>query len=239
MRAAQVIARLKPVVESWGQPYFVTLTQGPTVDGEALKPTIDTMLANIGKCKDRAKKRQQRNGEAKFVGVRKLECTYNVRDNRYHPHFHVLVNGAGIAQNLVADWLSLNPGADVKAQNYKPANNDSLVELAKYMTKLTATGGGKNERKIYVDGLHTMFVAMSGIRTIQTFGFKLPAEKEVDGEASDNGEAVSVSRWIPELSDWGNTDTGELLSGYVPSEAMKDVIAGVTVSPHYNVAGNG
>ena len=235
IRTAQVISRLTPVFDSWNERYFVTLTQGTTVTGEALRPTIAAMQQNFTRCKDRGKKRSQRKDGAKFVGIRKLEVTYNVRDNRFHPHYHALLNSEETAQNLMMDWLSLNPGASPNAQHVTPANNGSLVELSKYMTKLTATDS-KGNRQIYVDGLHTMFQALNGVRTLQTFGFTLPAIKEATGEAKAV-DPIGKYQWISQLSDWGDMETGELLSGYVPSEAMKQVIDSIVVSPNYNQYG--
>lgn len=234
IRTAQVIERLTPVFEQWGEAYFVTLTQGSTVDGEALKCTIDTMQANFTKCKYRAQNRSKRAGAAKFVGIRKLEVTYNGRDNKYHPHYHVLVNDENVARNLVADWLQLNPLASPNAQHVAPANKNSLAELAKYMTKITATDS-KGNRRIYADGLHTMFSALNGVRTMQTFGFKLPPEKECEPEASApaSNNVVSVSQWLKDIADWVNHDTGELLSGYIPSDAMKQVVESICMSHHY------
>lgn len=236
MRTAQVINRLKPVFDAWQEPYFVTLTQGATVDAEQLRSTIDAMFANFERCKERAKKRHQRGKGGKFVGIRKIECTYNVRVNKYHPHFHVLVDGAGVAQSLVDDWLSLNAGANAQAQDCRQANSNSLQELAKYMTKLVATGG-KGQRRMYADALNNIFEAFTGIRTIQTFGFKLPPEQESAGEASDEREVVAIADWVPQLADWANMETGELLSGYIPSAAIEAIVGGITKTPYYKRGG--
>lgn len=174
IRTAQVIERLTPVFEQWHEAWFVTLTQGPNVSGEALKVTIADMQKNFVRCKDRAKKRSQRAGVAKFVGIRKLEVTYNGRDNSYSPVFKVLVCDKEIAYNIVSDWVKLNPQST--------ANIQQCTDPLKEMTSVTLhaiTDENSDDPLSYIDAKHTMIASMDKIRTMQTFGFTLPDDEKV------------------------------------------------------------
>jgi hypothetical protein len=106
------------------------------------------------------------------------------------------------------------------------------MELFKYFAKLLSSAGanGPGKRVIYADALDVAFKAVDGLRTFQNFGFKLSASKKIKLE---RGEVESVATWIGQLGDWADTDTGELLSGYIPSDAMKEVAGRVVARDGY------
>ena len=252
IRTAQLIRRYEPIFKEWQDAHFVTLTL-PNVPASGLPAGIAELYAGFVACKDRAKKRAQRGKAPKFVGVRKLECTYNPYSDDFHPHFHLIVDNGENAKNLVADWLGVFPQADAKAQDYRRTDANTLIEIFKYFTKLISNNRGDQVKPmaIHADALHVMFTAIAGCRTFQSFGFKLPPEKEDESDQATCADVIAVAPWITELGDWGNSDTGELLSGYIPSEAVKDIIAnrvivragypgtGCRDFAHYKRPGNG
>jgi hypothetical protein len=181
IRTAQLIRRYEPIFKEWQDAHFVTLTL-PNVPASGLPAGIAELYAGFVTCKERAKKREQRGKAPKLVGVRKLECTYNAFNDDFHPHFHFIVDNAQAGRALVADWLSVFSQADAKAQDCRPADANSLLEVFKYFTKLISgrQGDGIKPRLIHADALHVMFTAIAGCRTFQSFGFKLPAENESD-----------------------------------------------------------
>lgn len=238
IRTAQLIRRYEPIFKGWQDVHFVTLTL-PNVPAAGLSAGIADLYAGFVACKDRAKKRAQRGKAPKLVGVRKLECTYNAYNDDFHPHFHFILDNAQSGRALVSDWLELFPQSDAKAQDCRPADANSLHEIFKYFTKLISgrQGDGIKPRAIHADALNLMFEAITGCRTFQSFGFRLPTENESENERVSCADVIAVAPWIAELSDWANSETGELLSGYIPSDAMKEIVSRVIVRPGY--PGNG
>jgi len=196
IRTAELINKYKCVFDAWGQDiYMVTLTV-QNCKGEALQSTIKEMLKVFTKVKDNLRKEKYKEliGR-KFEGLRKIECT-SIRDNDFHPHFHVLVRGKRAALALRVLWVRLcrkssilhaRLKVDYGEDNYKyiqdirKADENSLKEIFKYFTKLISTSS--KDRKVYIDRNDTIFKSMQGIRVFQPFGFKISdynqQEKEI------------------------------------------------------------
>ena len=223
IRTAKLINQYKPHFQDWQNPQFVTLTI-PNVHATELRRTLEAMQINFRKVKDSLNKTAKRNGRTKLKGVRKLECTFNLIRNDYHPHYHFLIEGLDNSIELVNRWLNAYPSANIKAQDIRKADDKSLIEVFKYFTKLITTGPN-GKRVIYADALDIIFNAVSGLRTFQNLGFKLSSIQNDDSDQEVTEEnIVDVMKWIPELTDWGSPETGELLTGYVPGEGMKDLV---------------
>ena len=243
IRTAVNIVKYSDEVKSWGvDKYFVTLT-APTVLGEFLKNTIDERLNVFQKIM-----RVFENQKIKFIGIRKLECTYRPLTNKFHPHFHCIIKGKVEAELLLSEWLKRYPDADIRGQNVKQCDDNTVMELFKYFTKLISSGYDKNsdnspgeyKRKIYINALDIVFLSIRGCRTFQSFGFKAKKVDESIGETIQVDEIcdkIQYYYWEKELSDWINKETGEFLTGYKPSEAMKGLIDNIsnseTISKQY------
>lgn len=229
IRTAVLIHKYMPVVEDWNDKYFVTLTL-PNCDGRDLRATIDEMQKVITQIRKVIQKRYQRGKGEKFIGVRKLECTYNPKTNKYHPHYHFVIDGHDNASELLNIWLKKVPAAKAVAQDIRPADDNSSKELFKYFTKVVTTIKDKNgdikDAKIYADAMDVIFNSIKGLRTFQNFGFKTKnevlAEDFVPAELSGD-PIVSEAVWVQELADWAE-ENGELLSGYIPLEKTKRLV---------------
>ena len=150
--------------------YLITLTS-KTVKQKRLRFEIEKKIKAFTRIKDSLRK----NHNIKLIGCRKLEVTYNQKDDRYHPHFHFIQKGKKEAEMLLEYWYRHNPNASEKAQDVRPINaNDSksLIEVFKYATKEVA----KDE--INAKALHNIYVAIDGKRISQTYG-KLRKVKEI------------------------------------------------------------
>jgi len=220
IRSAKLINQYKPHFQDWVDPHMVTLTI-PNVPGDQLKGAIKEMTTNFRKVKDSLNKTAKRNGRSKLIGVRKLECTYNVNRDNYHPHFHFLIEGKSNSVELVNRWLKTNPTANRKAQDVRQADDASLKEVFKYFTKLI-TNGPKGDRAIYADALDVIFNAVSGAMTFRSLGFTMKKSIDTDAEKVSTENIASVWPWYK--NDWVNPETGEMLSGYVPGEGMIDLV---------------
>lgn len=225
IRTAELVNKYHAILSQWEDKHFVTLTV-PNVSAELLSETIDIMQFQFLKVRKLASRRK-----IFFVGLRKLECTYNPARNDYHPHYHVVVSGKIAADFLLEQWLLRFPNAVRSAQDVRPCDDNHVFELFKYFTKIISstskTSPNPANRSIYVTALDVVFQAVVGRRTFQPFGFTLPKLVAEDQELEVLAEKIGsegVYRWVQELSDWVDFDTGELLTGYVPSDGLKNVI---------------
>lgn len=169
--------------------YLITLTS-QTVKEKRLRFEIERRNKAFTRIKDNLRK----NHNIKLVGCRKLEVTYNERDDRYHPHFHFIQKGKREAEMLLEYWYKHNPNASEKAQDVRliDANDSSnLVEVFKYATKQIITG------ETSAKALHNIFVAIDGKRVFQTYG-KLSKVKE-EPEAKEQVENADFLRYTHDI----------------------------------------
>lgn len=218
IRTAKMIKGYLPAIkQEIEDPFFVTLTI-PNVSGDLLKSTIRGMIKNLTKISDLFRKR--RNYQIK--GIRKIECTYNRQKNNFHPHIHLLIDGDQVSQELINTWLTYYPDADRHAQDFRPADDNSMIELFKYTTKLTTKNDikrdGENVEIIYhPEALDIIFKALYKIRTFQPMGIKKqPVNEDIEDIQSEIYEDiksnVEVWSYLQDVSDWVS-GSGECLTG--------------------------
>lgn len=237
IKTAVNINQYLPEIQTWDNPFFVTLTI-PNIPAKELSVAINDMLKQFTNIKRVIAYRRKK----EFKAVRKLEVTYNPNRNDYHPHFHIITNGGDIANLIHDEWLKRYPDAREVAQDYRPADNNAIIELFKYFTKILSTksvsknhlfsGDIEMKRAIYINALDNIFTVVKGRRTFQSYGFKLKKideKQEEDVSIDDSFKEFeelyhnAEFLWKQELSDWLNHDTGELLSGYEVSESIKEI----------------
>jgi len=213
IRTAKLINGYLPVIRSEiKKPMFVTLTI-PNVPGDELRAVIGDMVKTIRTITDLFRNRRN----FKLKGIRKVECTYNGRNLDYHPHLHLLVDGYQVGQELINAWLLHYPGADKRAQDIRPADNDSLIELFKYSTKLT-TESKKKKTAVPPEALDIIFKALYKKRVFQPIGLtKMSITEDIEELQSQQIEElksdIEVWVWEHELKDWLN-GSGEFLTEY-------------------------
>lgn len=223
IRTAVLINGYEPVIKQMEEPYFVTLTK-QTVSAFNLPKSIIFMQNSWRKILNDREGRKR-----KIQGVRKAECTIRP-NNHYHYHYHVVIDGKENAKWLVSEWLKqMGSLADSKAQDIRPADQNSLKELFKYFTKLTTKTGGLIDYK----RMDVIFRALRGKRVYQPFGGVSPVEEEIDEISEEELKVLSdqlqhyerIWNWSDELTDWVTVD-GEggvvgRLTGYQPNEKFK------------------
>lgn len=165
IRTAKLINGYQKPLESLKDLQFITLTV-VNCTGENLNATIKTMYRNFFKAKDNLRKQG-----LKVKGIRKLEITFNDVQNTYHPHFHAVVSGQIEAIAMVNEWLRLNPNSVSKAQDIRKADENAVIELFKYFTKLKSNNS--YSEKISILALKTIIYAIHGCRIFQPFGVKM------------------------------------------------------------------
>lgn len=234
IRTAQAIGKYSEAFDSWGkEKYFVTLTI-PNVKAEFLADAIDKMQKNFTNINRYFRERLKR----PLIGIRKLEVTYNPQRDDYHPHYHIVVKGYESAVQIKEQWLIRYPDAKEYLQDIVECYGDKAkFELFKYVTKVISTKSVSNHklpagvssserRKIYINALDTIFIALDRRKTFETFGFK---PNKVDISSKENVECDVTDEiyfwdWSKEFSDWLCDDTGVLLTGYVPPDNLKKLL---------------
>ena len=225
-RTGKLINNYGPVLDQMEQKIFVTLTV-PNVDGSILRETIKKMIKTIKLIQDNWRKQQK----PTIRGLRKLECTYNVNRNDYHPHFHFIIDNKETANNLIINWLKYYPDANILAQDERDADN--YLELFKYFTKLTSNAGKKfeNGTKVidawhYPEALDLIFKAIDKIRIIQPMGGIRIVSEEIDELISEvmdetlNDPKNYDSMYIWGENNWFDPYTGELFSSFKPTKNL-------------------
>lgn len=221
VRTAKLINGYLPEIKELPSKYFVTLTI-PNVGYLELSTAIDQMIKQCTLINRHIREKRA----LSFKGIRKIECTYNADRNDYHPHFHIIVDSHAVAELFVSEWLQRYPKAKMISQDIREADDGAVLELFKYFTKVIASPKKKTttQRMVYTRALDTIFRAMVGKRVFQPMGIKKVSE-DVDPTLSEifDIEETDGDVWVWLASDWVSTDTGELLTNHVPSEALQNL----------------
>ena len=227
IRTAKLLNAYGTQLKELKEPYFVTLTI-PNVHASLLKCTIEQMKDKFSVLNKTIYKQFRRGTRVhKLKGIRKIECTYNAVFDTYHPHFHLIVDGYDIARDVIAEWLKHYPEAKRKAQDMTKANEGSMIELFKYTTKIVSKI--KGNVTIIPKALDTIFRSMYGKRTFQVYGgLKAVIEdiEELDTQEYDGIEEYEFMEWVwsQDGTDWYSTTNGDGLTGFVPSENLKEIV---------------
>lgn len=232
IRTAQHIIAYSPIISSWSNPHFVTLTE-KNCKADCLSDRITAMQKIFTQIKNKNRQRVFHNSSVeRLTGIRKLECTYNFRTDEYNPHFHLIVNSRSTADFILSEWLNRNELAKQQGQDVRKADLKSCMELFKYMTKILVKTSGSLDacKTIHAPSLDIIFNAMRRRRTIQTFGMKKVVNADIITEKdpciTEDLErlAVQIYEWEQGVTDWVNVDTGELLTGYSPPSVLQDIV---------------
>jgi len=224
IKTARLIGAYSPVIDSWSDPQFVTLTRR-NISAEELGPEVQEMYRIF----DLSRQKIKRSGE-KLVALRKWECTYNVDRDDYHPHYHLVIDGKIEAEMLVEEWLKRSADrAESWSQDVRPCDEKARVEVFKYFTKLLPR---KHQRPRY-DALDLIFRTVKGKRLLQPLGFRRPvSDEEIDEAYRLERCTPAIKRpddtlqweWWQDYADWIHTDTGESLSDYHPSDNLRELV---------------
>lgn len=214
IKIAHLINGYKPQLSEMANPYFVTLT-APTVPEKYLPARIEDFETKWRQIAKQAQKVRKN-----FRGLRKAECT--IRPNgHYHYHFHIIIEGESNALYLMKRWLDLNEDARGEGQDLRKADGQSMIELFKYFTKLTTKTQTKERKAMPSDNLNVIFHALKGKRVYQPFGGLKKINEDYVPEGGELVATEGVYTWL--RNDWIDYTTGELLTGYEPSERDKNI----------------
>jgi hypothetical protein len=227
-RTGKLIAGYEEPINLMEDKQFVTLTI-PNVKGDMLRSTIKKMISTIQKIQDKRRKTKQ----LLIRGIRKLECTFNPRRLDFHPHFHFILDGVEMAQELIKEWLNYYPEARPEGQHYTFA--DKPIELFKYFTKLTSktsqeycNGTKLNDEYAYPEALDIIFRSIEKLRIVQPMGGITAISDDIDEYITEEADETLIDKssiakeifiWMDD--NWINPYTGECFSSFKPMKNLK------------------
>jgi hypothetical protein len=220
IRTANLMRGYLPSIDAMQEPYLVTLTR-PNVKSGYLKATIEDMQKKFTQSKDTLSKRG-----IKLIGIRKIECTVNEKEQTHHPHYHCVIEGKEVAEQLKSQWLIKNPKALHYLQDSRPLTDP--IELFKYFTKMLTKDG-----RVLPEPMDKTFRAMKGKRVFQPFGGikKQSEDVEVKDAIQCDWKEANTEIWTFEstgkFSDWYNAN-GEALSEVELTNDTIDLIQKIT-----------
>ncbi len=228
IRKAEIINRYLPVIQTWEDPHFVTLTQ-KSVPAKKLELWFLGVNKAFRQIKNKYRKQSQRGGEIKFMGIKCLECNFNPSRRTYNPHLHLIVPNKAMADLLIKEWQMkwTEKYTSPLAQYYRPVGNleRDLVEIIKYGSKIFTDfdkrDKGKMPPKIYVKALINIYKAMKPYRLFERFGFDLPKQEKNGVKTVIPADQCKDFVYAPEVYDWVDTKNGEGLTGYAPSALLE------------------
>ena len=191
--------------------YFVTLT-APTCKERELRATIDRRIKAFA----RVKNNMRVNHNIKLNGLRKLEVTYNQDKDRYHPHFHFLIQGEAEAYLLRDLWLNQFSDASIKAQDIREIkvsidDASNLIEVFKYATK------GVVKDTISAHAEYHILRAIDRRRIFQTFGelkkTRITEMSEIDKSKIDwTSPNREIFKFTENCKDWTSANGDRLVN---------------------------
>ncbi|HEX5002292.1 MAG TPA: protein rep [Bacteroidia bacterium] len=229
IRKADIVNKYLPVIQTWPEPYFVTLTV-KAVSASRLRDHMRSMLKGLKKIISKHRKQYQRGTGKKLVGIHSLECNFNPVTRTYNPHFHFLVPDKETASLLLEEWIaySKNHRVSRNAQDMRRvhSNEACLVEIVKYGSKIftevdaTITPSLKNSHKIYLKALYTIVEAMQSLRLFDRFGFNLPQVGQRPEALTTYFEHYQQGYYDTSRATWVETSSGQSLMDYTPNPSV-------------------
>jgi len=241
IRKAEMIIKYLPVMQEWSEMHFLTLTV-KSKPKQSLQKWIDGMFRAFDKILRKCRRKYKNGTGPKLIGIRCLECNYNPIKKWYNPHFHLLIPNKEISDLIKKEWCALWNRRYEKSRNWK---RDMLaaprlqvnvkvkntikdyIEVIKYGAKVFTDPemkkGESGKWKVYAAALHEIYKAFENRRLISSFGIDMPTaelNKTETKEVTGTQKIVYDKR----LKDWIDTDTGELLTGYVPTGKLDYLI---------------
>lgn len=231
IRTAILIKGYLSQLQDFENAQFVTLTR-PTCSEKELPNRIAEMQKTFSQINDLARKNKYlksvKGTKLEYKGLRKLEVTTRPND-KYHPHFHLIVNTKEVADFIVKEWLKHNKDADVKAQDIRKADAKAHKELFKYFTKLNESKRKPGEPlTLNYKRLDVIFLAMKGKQVFKSFGSLKMVKEDFDDEDLEattqltDAYANRLFNWIDE--DWVDQDSGEMLIGKDVPTKVKNLL---------------
>jgi len=225
IRTGILINTYKPVLDT-RKSYFVTLTTNLTKTCKTkrdLSATLDRMQCSFARVVRGLKK-----WGYNVSLIRKSEVTYSKIGNHFHPHYHIIVcdnpENKGIAEDMVLLWLKEFPKASKDAQSIGITDENSVLELFKYTTKMWDKQG-KVVMPYPAEKLDIIYSALHRKKVISVYGdFRKIEAPELDEFTTENASIFlppnednteQVFQWNEDHRTWIDECTGECLTTWI------------------------
>lgn len=219
IKTALMINGYMPQIKELFQPVFVTLTL-PTCNGSEITNRISEMEKVWSVILRKSKRPTYTKKNNIFKGVRKAEITIRPND-KYHYHFHFIIDGWAEGEWLISEWLKKFPEANRKAQDLRFIDEFGKFEIFKYAIKSEVKTDNQNAKRYDL-----VFNALRAKRTFSAFGGIKKIEEEFNEEDLKanvilENQIEQVFKWVG--SDWFNKETGEALINIPIPQKVKDL----------------
>lgn len=218
IRKAVIVNKYLPIVQKWSDPHFVTLTI-KAVKKEKLHKMLNRVLRKFRQIKDKYKKKYQRGLSIKMIGLKFLECGFNISTNTFNPHLHLIVPDKQTANIFIKEWHSKwgDEFVNLKAIHSKKIikKEHDLIKVIKYgckfFTKLDFNKivQGEQDLKVFAAAMDTILDAMKNRRLYDRFGFNLPKNNNSNRAKVQLIDEYENFVFDDAVIDWINEDTGE------------------------------
>ncbi|MBK9638874.1 MAG: protein rep [Bacteroidetes bacterium] len=232
-RKAEIINKYLPVVSSWSEPHFLTLTV-KSIPKKNLQAVIKNMKQAFRKILNTYNKRNLRGKGEKLVGLMSIECNFNPITKTYNPHLHIITNNRKTGEILLAEWLKRGKKKNVNAKAQllvKVKNNkDCLIEIVKYGSKiltendLNKKASSGKKVTIYLKALYTIIEAFEGIRLFEHFGFKLMKKPNKEAILAKIAVDFREFNYDSTKTDWVDIRNKETLTGFISDQRIQHIL---------------
>lgn len=175
-RTAELINGYKHLLQDFTQPTMLTLTM-KNCKGRELSAYFTKSYDLLKK----ARRELKRHYGITVSGIATYECTYNVEDDEYHPHFNLIVDTIQAAEYILSQWLNRwGKKANVKAQFMTRLQGENdLLEAFKYVTKQAV------DTEEHLKAQDWIYQTIQGKRIVRTFGTLRKAKIEAPEAVTD------------------------------------------------------
>ena len=238
IRAGKTFNKYFPVISTFKEPCFVTLTLLP-VEKHYLSNRIKTLIKVFNLISNCLRKQG-----ITIHALRKIEIGWSCEGDNYRPHFHILLEGRAVAEKIIRQWLKRFPKkADSKGQDYfRIQSIEELRTMLLYMTKPVTTMNANS-----LEANDMIVRALFKKKSVQAFGALLGKKSRLLSQRNriglditlahgrKNTESVNTNhregsnyesrkdttlnnkvdqfgyKWSQTLSTWLNTKTGQCI----------------------------
>lgn len=211
IRTAELILSYGEELNKIENKAFLTLSR-VNVSKSDLNAEISLILKDFGKIINSL---EGKGRGKKIKGIRKIEVTYNPNTDEFHPHIHGIFSFED-AQKIKSAWMrrcnELNIKVSHKAQDVRKADENSVIEIFKYCTKLFKIERtekdylGRQIINVDVAPLDTIFQCLKNRRTFSAYGL---SKKEYDKKSMKEDYSfldfkTEIWRWDAHASNYTN-----------------------------------
>lgn len=205
IKMAKMMNEYGSAISQFENPHFLTIST-VSVKANELGNEMDRIL----KWSSQTVRHIRKKSNLELKGFRKLESTYNDKDDTHHAHVHYLWSTREAAEYTHDKWLIDNPNASYKGQDITPSRMNAEKELFKYMAKMITPTGDMNPK-----ALIKTFESVYRRQIIAPIGIKPNKETTMTEEATSNKDEIWV--WEQTLLNW-SASNGDTLTNFTPDD---------------------